>query len=100
VGVVVNNSILLMHEKQHLPSLGIYGLRSWLYVYKNKMRAVLITTLTTIGGLLPLIFMQGSDFWELLSTVVVWGLGTSSLLILLLMGVWEKTTISRRFTQI
>lgn len=90
VGVVVNNSILLMHEKQHMRSLGIFGLRSWLYVYKNKMRAVLITTLTTIGGLLPLVYMQGSDFWQTLATVVVWGLGSSTLLILLLMGVWER----------
>jgi multidrug efflux pump subunit AcrB len=90
VGVVVNNSILLMHEKQYTRSLGIFGLRSWMYVYKNKMRAVLITTLTTIGGLLPLIFMQGSDFWQTLATVVVWGLGGSTLLILLLMGIWEK----------
>jgi multidrug efflux pump subunit AcrB len=95
VGVVVNNAILLMHEKQYMRSLGINGLRSWLYVYKNKMRTVLITTLTTIGGLLPLMLMEGSDFWELLATVVVWGLGTSTLLILLLMGLWEPTNISR-----
>lgn len=90
VGVVVNNSILLMHEKQWCRSKGIHGLRSWLYVYKNKMRAVLITTLTTIGGLIPLIIIGGSDFWQTLATVVVWGLGTSTLLILLLMGIWEK----------
>ncbi|MDR8394567.1 efflux RND transporter permease subunit [Aliifodinibius sp. S!AR15-10] len=92
VGVVVNNSILLMHEKQLYRSLGIHGLRSWLYVYKNKMRAVLITTLTTIGGLIPLIVIGGSDFWQTLATVVVWGLGTSTVLILLLMGVWEKNS--------
>src|SRR5699024_9610646 len=48
VGVVVNNAILLMHEKQHQRELGIHGLRSWGYVYQRKMRAVLITTLTTI----------------------------------------------------
>lgn len=100
VGVVVNNSILLMHEKQYCRELGIHGLRSWLYVYKHKMRAVLITTLTTIGGLLPLMLMEGSDFWELLSTIVVWGLGTSTLLILLLMGLWEPTKVSRGSSRI
>jgi len=93
VGVVVNNSILLMHEKQYFRRLGIHGFRSWLYVYKNKMRAVLITTLTTIGGLVPLMVMQGSDFWQTLATVVIWGLATSTLLILLLMGVWEKQLV-------
>lgn len=100
VGVVVNNAILLMHEKQHMQFLGIHGLRSWLYVYKHKMRAVLITTLTTIGGLLPLMMMEGSDFWELLSTIVIWGLGTSTLLILLLMGMWEKTNIGHKTSRV
>jgi multidrug efflux pump subunit AcrB len=63
------------------------------------MRAVLITTLTTIGGLLPLMIMEGSDFWELLATIVVWGLGTSTVLILLLMGMWEKTNAGQGTTQ-
>jgi len=89
VGVVVNNSILLMHEKQRMREQLIHGLRSWLYVYKNKMRAVLITTLTTIGGLVPMIVFGESEFWQTLATVVVWGLGSSTLLLLLLMGVWE-----------
>ncbi|MDZ7715089.1 MAG: efflux RND transporter permease subunit [Balneolaceae bacterium] len=96
VGVVVNNSILLMHEKQLMRSLGIHGLRSWLYVYRNKMRAVLITTLTTIGGLIPMIIFGESEFWYRLATVVVWGLGSSTLLILLLMGIWEELTLAKK----
>jgi multidrug efflux pump subunit AcrB len=90
IGVVVNNSILLMHEKQRMREQLIYGLRSWLYVYKNKMRAVLITTLTTIGGLVPMIVFGESEFWQTLATVVVWGLGSSTLLLLVLMGIWES----------
>lgn len=96
VGVVVNNAILLMHEKQYYRWKGIHGLRSWMYVYRNKMRAVLITTLTTIGGLVPLMLMAGSDFWQTLATIVVWGLGTSTVLVLLLMGLWEKTGLKHR----
>ena len=90
VGVVVNNSILLIHEKQRCRSLGIHGFRSWVQVYRNKMRAVMITSLTTIGGLLPLIFIGDNEFWTDLAIVVAWGLGTSLLLILILMGIWEK----------
>jgi multidrug efflux pump subunit AcrB len=96
IGVVVNNSILLMHEKQRMRDNLIHGLRSWLYVYKNKMRAVLITTLTTIGGLMPMILFGESEFWQTLATVVVWGLGSSTLLLLLLMGVWEGYTKSEK----
>lgn len=90
VGVVVNNSILLIHEKQRSRSLGIYGLRSWVRVYRNKMRTVMITSLTTMGGLLPMILFGSNEFWTGLAVVVLWGLGTSLTLILLLMGIWEK----------
>jgi len=90
VGVVVNNAILLMHEMQHQRAKGIRKLRGWYYVYRNKMRAVLITTLTTIGGLLPLIFLGGSDFWQTLATVVVWGLSVSTLFILVFTGMWSS----------
>jgi hydrophobic/amphiphilic exporter-1 (mainly G- bacteria), HAE1 family len=90
VGVVVNNSILLIHEKQRCRGLGIHGLRSWVQVYRNKMRTVMITSLTTMGGLLPLILFGTNEFWTDLAIVVIWGLGTSLTLILVLMGIWEK----------
>jgi multidrug efflux pump subunit AcrB len=100
VGVVVNNAILLMHEKEQQRLLGIHGLRSWVYVYKHKMRAVLITTLTTIGGLIPLIVIGGSEFWQRLATVVVWGLGMSTILLLLLMGIWERPHGAKRVGEV
>jgi len=87
---VVNNSILLIHEKQRCRSHGIHGLRSWVQVYRNKMRAVMITSLTTIGGLIPLVVIGTNEFWNDLATVVIWGLGVSLVLIVLLMGVWER----------
>ncbi|MEX1011034.1 MAG: efflux RND transporter permease subunit [Balneolaceae bacterium] len=96
VGVVVNNSILLVHEKQRCRALGIFGYRSWVRVYRNKMRAVMITSLTTIGGLVPLVLIGSDAFWTDLATVVIWGLGTSLTLLLLLMGVWEANSGLRR----
>ncbi|MCC5906899.1 MAG: efflux RND transporter permease subunit [Balneolaceae bacterium] len=90
VGVVVNNSILLIHEKQRCRILGIHGLRSWVQVYRNKMSTVMITSLTTMGGLMPLILFGTNEFWTDLAIVVIWGLGTSLTLILILMGIWEK----------
>lgn len=94
VGVVVNNSILLIHEKQRCRALGIHRLRSWVRVYRNKMRAVMITSLTTMGGLVPMVVIGSDPFWRDLAVVVIWGLGTSLTLLLLMMGVWEKTRIS------
>ncbi len=90
VGVIVNNAILLMHEKQKYRRLHISGLRSWLYVYKHHTRAVMITTLTTIGGLLPMIFLGESEFWSQLAMVTTWGLAVGTALLLLLVGIWEN----------
>ncbi|MEX2584808.1 MAG: efflux RND transporter permease subunit [Balneolaceae bacterium] len=96
IGVVVNNSILLVHEKQRMRALGIHGIRSWVNVYRSKMRPVLITSFTTIGGLLPMIWIGASEFWNDLAVVVAWGLGTSLFLLMLFMGIWEKTTVVNR----
>ncbi|MEX1212581.1 MAG: efflux RND transporter permease subunit [Balneolaceae bacterium] len=90
VGVVVNNAILLIHEKQSLRRLGVHGYRSWVQVYRRKMRVVLITSLTTIGGLLPMVWVGSSDFWNHLAIVVIWGLAGSLVLLLLSMGMWES----------
>jgi len=90
MGVVVNNSILLMHGKQKMRLLGVHGIRSWFGVYREKIRSVLITSCTTLAGLLPLMLLEGDGFWQTLAIVVGWGLGASTLFLILLMGIWEK----------
>jgi multidrug efflux pump subunit AcrB len=89
-GVVVNNAILLIHEKERFRKLGVWGLRSWAYVYRNRFRAILITSLTTIAGLLPMILFGTDPMWSHLAIVVSWGLGFSTLLLLLFAGIWGR----------
>lgn len=90
VGVVVNNAILLIHEKQSLRRIGVHGYRSWVQVYRRKIRVVLVTSLTTMAGLLPMIWGSDSEFWNDLAVVVIWGLAGSLVLLLLFMGMWER----------
>jgi hydrophobic/amphiphilic exporter-1 (mainly G- bacteria), HAE1 family len=90
VGVVVNNAILLMHEKERLRRAGIWGLRSWVYVYRSRFRAVLITSTTTIAGLVPMIIFGTDPVWTHLAVVVSWGLGFSTVLLLLLTGMFGR----------
>lgn len=90
VGVVVNNAILLYYGRETLRSQGINRMRAWKQVYRNHTRTVLITSLTTMGGLVPLLIWGTELFWTQLSTVVVWGLGFSTVLVLLFTGMWEK----------
>ena len=46
-------------------------------------RHILSTTLTTIGGFLPLLLFVGGDFWPSLSIVLAGGVGGSMILALL-----------------
>lgn len=91
IGVVVNNAILIYHQKQLENEKGIFGLRSWMYVYKKRLRPILITTTTTIIGLLPMMLWGGDEFWENLAIVVFWGLSTSTILLLLMTGLRWRT---------
>ena len=91
IGVVVNNAILIYHQKQLENEKGIFGLRSWAYVYKKRIRAILITTVTTITGLMPMLLFGNNEFWENLAIVVIWGLSVSTILLLLMTGLrWKK----------
>lgn len=90
IGVVVNNSILLMHRRLESKKNGINGYRAWLHVYREKTRSVLLTSVTTIGGLMPLILFGGSEFWRNMAIVVSWGLGLSAILLLVFAGIWER----------
>ncbi|MEM6654250.1 MAG: efflux RND transporter permease subunit, partial [Planctomycetota bacterium] len=50
----------------------------------NRLRPVLLTTITTIGGLLPLLLniSGGAEFWQPLTGAVVFGLAFASVLTL------------------
>ncbi|WP_290873610.1 efflux RND transporter permease subunit [Gracilimonas sp.] len=91
IGVVVNNAILIYHQKQLENGKGIFGLRCWMHVYRKRIRAILITTVTTITGLLPMMFFGNNEFWENLAIVVIWGLSVSTILLLVMTGLRVKS---------
>ena len=55
----------------------------------NRLRPVLLTTVTTIGGLLPLLLniSGGAEFWQPLTTAICFGLGFATMLTLLVVPV-------------
>jgi len=96
IGVSVNNSILLMDGKRQFRLQGIGGFRSWSYIYDSKFRSILITTLTTIVGLIPMIISDTGGFWKSMSVVVCWGLSFSTLFLFVFIGILEKTQAIRK----
>lgn len=92
VGVVVNNAILLIHQRKIEQQNGVNGLRAWYYVFKQKMRPILITTTTTVMGLVPMMIYGTNEFWENLAIIVIWGLLFSTVLLFIFSGIWSKNT--------
>lgn len=84
-GIVVNNSIILVsfYQQQRKRGLGITEALNEAVV--QRLRAVLLTSLTTIGGLLPLLFETSlqAQFLIPMATSIAFGLGFSTLLVLL-----------------
>ena len=65
----------------------------------TKLRPVLMTTFTTVFGILPLLLARGpgAEIWRPLATVVVGGLLTSTLVTLIILPmVYERLDPSKR----
>jgi multidrug efflux pump subunit AcrB len=96
VGVVVNNAILLIHQRKTEGERGIGGVRAWYKVFRQKLRPVLITTTTTVMGLIPMVIFGTDEFWQNLAIVVIWGMLFSSALLFLFSGLWDRKLISNK----
>jgi multidrug efflux pump subunit AcrB len=83
-GIVVNNSIILVSLFKDLHHKGANVHDALVGAACGRLRAVLLTSLTTIGGLMPLMF-EGSlqaQFLIPMATSIAFGLGVSAVLVL------------------
>ncbi|MCR9270078.1 MAG: efflux RND transporter permease subunit [Hyphomonadaceae bacterium] len=101
-GIVVNNNIVLIDTFQRLQKDGRTSEDAAIAAAAQRIRPILLTTLTTICGLLPMVFMMNVNFregaisfggvtaewWVPLATAVVFGLGFSTMLTLIVTPVW------------
>ncbi|MHA1524407.1 MAG: efflux RND transporter permease subunit, partial [Alphaproteobacteria bacterium] len=97
-GIVVNNSIVLMDTFNRLRDAGIEIVDAALRAAAQRIRPILLTTITTILGLVPMAIQININFfdreiiygsitsiwWVQLSTAVIFGLAFSTLLTLIL----------------
>ena len=85
VGIVVNNSIILVYHINQLRERKYKIMKAVLKAAQDRIRPILMTTLTTITGLLPMLLqsqVSGNDFWRLLSLSTIGGLITSTFFVL------------------
>ncbi len=95
-GIVVNNNIVLIDTYARLKRAGMDPIEAVIRTGAQRLRPVMLTAITTICGLLPMVFQVNIDFitrdiavgapstqwWVQLATAVVFGLGFATLLTL------------------
>ncbi|MCB1512745.1 MAG: efflux RND transporter permease subunit, partial [Hyphomicrobiaceae bacterium] len=85
-GILVNDSIVLVSRLSERLQEGDDLEDACVGAARDRLRAVLLTSLTTIGGLLPLIFetSRQAQFLIPLAVTIVFGLATATVLVLIL----------------
>ncbi|MCH2115415.1 MAG: efflux RND transporter permease subunit [Pirellulales bacterium] len=88
-GIVVNDAIVMVDFMNRARKRGHALREAILEAGVNRLRPVILTTVTTIGGLLPLLLniSGGAEFWQPLTAAVVFGLAFASALTLLVIPV-------------
>ncbi|WP_417691866.1 efflux RND transporter permease subunit [Roseibium sp.] len=100
-GIVVNNAIVLLDTYNRFREDGLEPLDAILKTSAQRIRPIMLTTITTIAGLIPMATQMNFDFinqtiaiggitgfwWVQLSTAVISGLAFSTLLTLIMIPV-------------
>ena len=89
VGIVVNNSIILVDYANQLRQQGKSLVEAVQEAGQTRFTPILLTTLTTIGGLLPLT-LQGSTLWSPMGWAIIGGLLVSMVLTLVVVPALYK----------
>jgi hydrophobic/amphiphilic exporter-1 (mainly G- bacteria), HAE1 family len=84
-GIVVNNAIVLIDYINQLRSRGVERKEAIIEAARIRLRPILLTTLTTVFGMMPLAIGigSGSEFYKPLAITVIGGLLFSTLLTLI-----------------
>jgi HAE1 family hydrophobic/amphiphilic exporter-1 len=85
MGIVVNNAIVLISYINILRARGYSMLEAVTMGGKDRLRPVLMTTITTLAGILPLALSrgEGSEVWQPLGITMLGGLMVSTLITML-----------------
>ena len=86
-GIAVNSAIVLIDAANDRLASGMSVLHAAVYAARRRVVPILITTVTTIGGLFSLAVGLGgkSLLWGPVAASIVWGLGFSTILTLFVM---------------
>ena len=86
IGIVVKNGIVLIDYLILLRERGMGILDAAVAAARSRLRPILMTTLTTVLGMIPMAIGtgEGSEMWKSLGITVAWGLSISTVVTLVL----------------
>lgn len=86
MGIVVKNGIVLIDYTILCRERGLSILTAAVAAGKSRLRPVLMTTLTTVLGMIPMAVGtgEGSEMWKSMGMTVAWGLSVSTLITLII----------------
>jgi HAE1 family hydrophobic/amphiphilic exporter-1 len=89
IGVVVNNAIVLVDYVKLLQSQGMERRAALITGGSRRLRPVLMTTMTTVGGMFPLALAtgRGAEMWGPMGRTALGGLVMSTVVTLILVPV-------------
>ena len=108
MGVVVKNGIVLIDYTILMRERGKSITESSVIAAKSRLRPILMTTLTTVLGMIPMAVGkgEGSEMWRSLGMVVAWGLSVSTLITLVIiptvyasMASWQERRAARKLAK-
>jgi multidrug efflux pump subunit AcrB len=99
VGVAINGSIVVLAAIRAEPRARAGETGALVDAALGATRHIVSTTLTTVGGFLPLLLLSGGAFWPPLAVVIAGGVGLSIGLGLVLTPALYRLTLRRRETE-
>ena len=91
IGIVVNNGIVLVDHVNSLRVSGVERRQALIEGCGDRLRPVVMTAITTIFGLVPLVVARATvagAYIDSIAVVVIGGLATSTIFTLLALPVW------------
>ena len=95
IGIVVNNSIIMVDYINQLRESGEDLIEAIVTGSMRRFKPIVLTTMTTILGLLPLT-LQGTNQWSPLCWTIIGGMISSTILTLMVVPVLYKWLSKRR----
>ena len=108
MGIVVKNGIVLIDYTILMRERGKSIAEASVIAAKSRLRPILMTTLTTVLGMIPMAVGQGegSEMWRSLGMVVAWGLSVSTLVTLVIiptvyasMATWQERRAAKKLAK-